>query len=138
MIMDETLISLETAKLAKEKGFNEPTRGFIEPVYNETHEFFDDTVLYVYSGYKPLKEHHKILEEGWYLAPTQALLQKWIREKHKIHIDIGWQPFGENLSWWFLTSKLGEEIWEFETLNNFDTYEEALEAGLYEALTLLK
>jgi len=131
--MTEQLISWETAKLAKEKGFNIPCRGFIEPKYNDTLEFIDDTCLYVYDGFKPLKEHHEVLDENWYLAPTQSLLQKWLREVHNIFVGVIW-----------LDTLTDIHVYQISTVGNatrpyskfYNSYEEALEEGLLEALKL--
>lgn len=51
------------------------------------------------------------LQAGWistYFAPTQSLLQKWLREKHKIHIyvtpyenkeyDVAQKNYNENIN----------------------------------------
>ena len=71
--MEEQLISFETAKLAKEKGFT------------YAYEFYDKEGNIVDFG----------IVGGWtdchdenYAAPTQSLLQKWLREKHDIHFEI--------------------------------------------------
>lgn len=81
---------------------------------------------------------------------SQSELQKWVREIHKIHIEIKPTPFGqENFKWTF---KLG--LMEISSIPNimrknsystlakenesyFDSYEEALEEGLLESLKLL-
>jgi len=60
--MKEKLISLECAKLAKEKGFNIICRDF-----SIIGDGKDTQSLYI---------------------PTQSLLQKWLREKHNIYIWI--------------------------------------------------
>ncbi len=136
----EQLISFETAKLAKEKGFNIPTRGFIEPKYHDTLEFIDDTCLYVYDGYSPIKEHHQILEEGWYLAPTQSLLQRWLREVHNINVESNYLPNIQKYGCLYIpmTGKAKRSDIKFVHKFYYDTYEEALEIGLYQALLFVK
>ena len=68
-----------------------------------------------------------------YVAPTQSLLQKWLREKHDIHITItsisqeSWQYHIQKPK-----DKLGDNYEE-----DFENYEEALEVGLQEALKLI-
>lgn len=81
--MTDTLITFETAKLAKSKGFNIPVRFGV---------FGSKMKLTENHGW----EHYKILElNDWnkkprksYSVPTQSLLQKWLREVHDIHIQI--------------------------------------------------
>ena len=70
--MKESIISFETAKLAKEKGF--PHRDSI------THK--------AYNVNGELGNIFKFDKPYTILAPTQVLLQKWLREIHKIHIVI--------------------------------------------------
>ena len=120
--MKEKLITLETAKLAKEKGFDESTVGFYlkrelivaNPIINK--RFVD-----------PLED---IIE-----APTQSLLQKWLREKNNVHIQVH-----------FINNSYLIKIKYFEKESIMDlnikkylhkTYEEALEKGLQEALKLI-
>jgi hypothetical protein len=111
--MKEQLISSETAKLAKEKGFDirsEPYR--YNPIYEE---------LTVLEGVN---------------APTQSLLQRWLREVHNINIIITWwidQPTDKGM----LLNAYGFQINGESKGRVFETYELALEAALHEALKLL-
>ena len=94
--MTEEFVTLETAKLLKEKGM------------------FTDIEF-----------------------PTQSVAQKWIRETKNLHIEI---------------SYMYENYWTYDILTiprhdliglsdrpiiRYNTYEEALEAGLQEALKLI-
>ena len=94
--MTEELVTLETAKLLKEKGM------------------FTDIEF-----------------------PTQSVAQKWLRETKNLHIEI---------------SYMYENYWLYDILTipthdliglsdrpiiRYNTYEEALEAGLQEALKLI-
>lgn len=124
--MKEQLITLDTAKLAKEKGFNIPV------LYA-----FDDedgllTSSYVKDVFHPINYNSSSYKCS---KPTQSLLQKWLREIFKYHVQIirdydGWSY----------------QIWEFNHGNKMvkggscempDYYIE-LEKGLQEALKLIK
>lgn len=109
--MEDTRITFETAKLAKEKGF----------------EF---RVVWGYIlGFKDDSERDKYL-------PTQSLLSKWLREKHNIDINIitKHKDLGKFYGGFIDTNnKINKSIG-----SNYKTYEEALEAGLQEALKLIK
>lgn len=65
-------------------------------------------------------------------SPTQSLLQKWLREKHSVFVEIKTDTSVNEI--------LGFEVrlksWKFPPiyLDFFKDYEEALEAGLYESL----
>ncbi|RUP42181.1 MAG: hypothetical protein EKK63_02470 [Acinetobacter sp.] len=132
--MTEQLISFETAKLAKEKGFAEPCKGFAEPFHQDVLEFVDDGVLYVYESYQPLKDYHEVLDDDFLLAPTQSFLQKWLREKHQLMCFVDFPT-----DWSYFTGtviKKGSSDMLVRKIE-FSTYEEALEAALFEALKLL-
>lgn len=125
--MKEQLISIETARLAKEKGFNVPTKA------RYSCATWHDNQFHIFkNGIGKCKND----EEDSISAPTQALLQKWLRKKHGIHINI---DFG--LQWGFQLIPIG---WSGEPFSenfidgkNWLSYEEALENGLLTALQLL-
>jgi hypothetical protein len=151
--MEETLITFETAKLAKEKGFNVGVnQSYI--IYKESYNYDDDpnhresykvndieiNSHYHVNNHKGIDLSNELYEA--YSAPTQSLLQRWLRDVHKIHVDIKeW----ELIYWYFyikdgrtspvkdIRIKIDEDSkWEF------DSYEEALEVGLLEGLKLVK
>lgn len=128
--MEEVLISLETAKLAKEKGFNQ--------FYCNTHYNKIDKLIVDTEGY-PNGDRWVEYMKYCISAPTQSLLQKWLREKHNIHIVCWWYD-KEDKFYTELGRKTKEKI--FVQCGNttllFNTYEEALEEGLQEALKHVK
>lgn len=128
--MEDQIISWETAKLAKEKGFNIPIRQE-KQVYDLTTGIIDIRVV---------SNQIKNWNDPKYIdivsAPTQSLLQRWLREVHQIHIfvymdEILWDTFRFNIL-------MDQNMVYNERLKVFDTYEEALENGLYESLKLIK
>ena len=137
--MREDLISFETAKLAKEKKFNIPCENFYI-------EYIDDDVadLFNYeeqrgSGYAELYRNN---QEFKYSASTQSLLQKWLREVHKIDIMIlPWEGTENNtVSYqYFVLNNFDEDKYDdsYVKEKNYDTYEKSLEIGLQEALKLI-
>lgn len=76
--MYEVLIKEETAKLAKEKGFDEGCR--------DLHGIYDD-----YFGYHHVSNNNKHNNENQFSAPTQDFLAKWLREIHGIEAFV--KPF---------------------------------------------
>jgi hypothetical protein len=149
--MKDQLISFETAKLAKDKGFDLKT-----PKYYTTenpHSYHKDLdgvcilgLLHSNSLYEPQNEIDEEtgislyrLDYSTVYAPTQSLLQKWLREVHNIHVYADCNHSG----WfWNVEKTNGTTIKYFEMLNNesghYNTHEEALETGLQEALKLIK
>lgn len=126
--MKEQLISFETAKLAKEKGFNIATsHGYYR---HGTEEDFRELLLWVNAEEK---------EPEFGFAPTQALLQKWLREIHSTYVT-SLPSYSDNsdkkkhffeIAFQNTIKQMGDKF------GYFDTYEQALEVGLLEALKLL-
>ena len=126
--MKEQLISFETAKLAKEKGFDWPCNLHYSCKTKELN-----------SSKQELTQ--KSLRAGEFLAPAQSLLQKWLREKHNIYAEV--EVFNKESNIFkfsllvvivdkhgFLSGRKGE-------IELCDSYEISLEKGLQEALKLI-
>jgi len=147
--MKEQVISFDTAKLAKEKGFDEPCLD----AYNLRGNLYSNGWCeYINDNDCELPFTSLALREKDVLAPTQSLLQKWLREKHNIGlwISIGIMypklvfeaeiSYIENGSGKFkeITPKL-PEYYDIDYSDTYSlSYEEALEIGLQEALKLIK
>ncbi len=137
--MKENIVSFQVAKLAKEKGFEIETLYFYTKPNSKM--FGLDEQGRSYSIKNISKKLYKCGEDAAlsiknvYLAPTQALLQKWLREVHNIHIDIPYMD--EVLKYGYKITTILNNT-ESEEVFKFNTYEEALEIGLFEALNLIK
>ena len=119
--LKEKLISFETAKLAKEKGFHISSRG--EGMGKRV--FINgELVNTIFSS----KDHIH--------APTQSLLQKWLREVHNVSIKIDDYYTNSRVRFDYNICELGSQ--EDNPVGVFETYEEALEIGLQEALKQIK
>lgn len=130
--MKEDLIQFETAKLAKEKRF------FDKNVYNEvriSQSNFYDGLGNIHSLQEMFNTKDFNLKDC-FNAPTQALLQKWIRDVHDIHIGIQ-TGVGDKAWWSFILIKISTNDILHDSLDNFDSYEKALEAGLVYTLNLI-
>ncbi len=112
------LIAFDTANLAKEKGFG-----------------IDTMYYYGFDGQKcssgEILNWNKS-QESIYSAPSQTVLQKWLREEHKIFTYL-------------IPIYLDKIMFEFKILgqdnlyiNTYSSYEEALEVALQEGLKLIK
>ena len=125
--MEEQLVSFETVKLAKKKEFNEICQYY--------YEILDKPIT--------LQKMSCSNAEGYKqpTAPTQSVLQKWLREVHHIHFEI--KPIfdvKDNLKPYHISvikNPSGKDF-EYEIVGSLDTYEETLEIGLQEALKLIK
>ena len=105
--MREILVNFKTSILAKEKGFNENCQS-----------------KYICLPFS--------IENPCY-NPSQSLLQKWLREKYKIDIQI----FG-SIGNYNVRSFIEKDDFLGIYKYGFKIYEEALEHGLQEALKLIK
>lgn len=120
--MTEAFVTLETAKMLKEKGFMEDCMAF-----------YTKNVLFKCNAYI----NTNVLKLP---APTQSIAQKWLRETKNIHICV----YNCACGYGYEISKAdnGTHITSsvYEGTNDggkWDTYEEALETGLQEALKLI-
>ena len=126
--MKEQLITFETAKLAKEKGFeNKTPHKLRRDYYNHLGEINGDVTLYI-KAYVNKKSTRNLETID---ASTQSLLQKWLREEHQLYVLINYVN-KEQFNWEINMFQHGEYGIGFR-----GNYEEALEAGLLTALKLI-
>jgi hypothetical protein len=128
MIHDE-IVTYEVAKLAKEKGFDVPTRTIkVEKIEGTEKEVWDEEECRYITQW----------ETRSLRIPTQSLLQRWLREMKNIHIEIVATACGY---YWIADKTNGTAITDSDILDRgtneggcFDTYELALEDALKYAL----
>lgn len=120
--MEDELITFETAKLAKDKGFEVS----VLSIFN----YFTSTGGRLYNV--------KFPDKTYFVRPTQSLLQKWLREVHKVDFTLYLDNGGYTVEWSFLGKNNKWDPKKQGAKEDFKTYEEALEAGLQEALKLIK
>lgn len=119
--MSDTIVKLETAKLAKEKGFDDACK----ITYNKNKELL--------TGWT--KDMYNAEFKTSCVAPTQTSLQKWLREIHEIDVFAYSVRFTGYLEIGFYTYSVKGIT---PTMNyRFDIFEDALEAGLIEGLNQL-
>ena len=137
--MEETLISFETARLAKEKGFNIFQDSWYDKNGEECFVEHSDYCFSDYFSFKELDNGELITEEEIYSAPTQSLLQKWLRKKHELSVETFSLSYHNKIQFTFNIKKLNESLIIIISKNNlhYNSDEEALEAGLLECLKLI-
>lgn len=127
--MKDTLISYETAVIAKDKGFDIPITQSGQVYCTELKEIM--TIV----DSNAVRNWNDSKFTNICSAPTQSLLQRWLREIHNIIVSVDIQD--DRTYFISLTAispnSTGDNIW-----GNYKTYEEALENGLKEALELIK
>ena len=145
--MEDTRVTFKTAKLAKEKGFNERVHYFYKVKSENDVELYGCTKkeLVGFKGYVPI--YHKVrdyhtnkekLNAKLYRcsAPTQSLLAKWLREKHNIIVLVDYEGIdGYYYKYYYYIN----EVQKYDASGkNYITFEEAYEIGLQEALKLIQ
>jgi len=139
-------IKPETAIIAKDLGFDEYCDQWYEIAkkdiieYDSTKIQFEkgeviDAAMRNYNSQNTDNNNWRICS-----APNQSLLQRWLREKYNLHVrvDISLNVFEEN--WYFEVQKIpvGVTYMVSESTPFFNSYEEAMEAGLLTALKQIK
>lgn len=132
-MIHEEICTYEVCKLAREKGFDV-----------RTFDWYDYTGNYN-KGFIPHKLHECPRYKEYY-APTQGLLQRWLREEKGIVVEAIAQPTcstsKKNCYWWSIKQNSDGFCYQYEECSYllysdedyFDTYELALEDALKYAL----
>lgn len=140
----EKLIKFDTAKLAKEKGFDLDCSHFY--CKNSTCDYIDEPYEYSFKvnanedQYRNGKIDNFGYGETW-SAPTQSQLQTWLRNNNNLYINI-FPYFGteydSGVQGYELLSIINLETEEPKRIRlRFETYEGALEQALIESLLLI-
>lgn len=128
-MIKEDYVSFETAKLLKEKGFDEPC-----------YDFYDSDGIQHHCGTR-----EPVVSDGTVsiAAPSLALTMKWLREKHHYYIQVMLDSWacGGHMGYYVVIQKTDSD---FEMmLQNvveevfYQTHEEACEAAIKYCLTNL-
>ena len=131
--MKEELISFETAKLAKEKGFDEMVYAYYtQSINNSFKKIHGKLKLFTtFEDNEALKLRKNLRGQPHIvLAPTQSLLQKWLREEHDLKVFCLWYDDAVSYPRWSIY--IGHKY-----ISGIKNYEKALEKGLQEALKLI-
>jgi hypothetical protein len=115
-MIQEAYVSFETAKLLKEKEFNEASLYG----YNNKAQIIGGGLYY----------SNDTVQKNIYTAPTQALVMKWLREVHSIFISIAFctYPTKKRVTWIPEISTF-DSVFP-ESAIEYDSYEQACEAAI--------
>ena len=129
--MKEVLISKELVVLAKDKGFPQWGKSLFDmyyPLHTPLVLYVDNTTNSYYFNTEP--------QNRIGVRPTQAMLQAWLRDEHKIFVDCYTTTEGTFLSKVRKFNKRG--ILQSTKIMSFSGYEDALEYGLEKAIKSMK
>ena len=140
--MQEALVTFKTAKLAKEKGFNWKCRG---KIHCSHYHLVKDNIIpsnvptssaEMFAPLIDWNNHLKPKLDTETSLPTQSLLQKWLREIYDIDVIINtYRSQGHKWYKFFISERHKDVV---KSIELYQSYEEALEIGLQEALKLLQ
>lgn len=122
--MIEELVTLETAKMLKEKGFN---------------KFCSFAYIDEYCNLMSVHTTNSLIDKMGlgYSAPTQSFARKWLRQEKNLHIEISYM-YGNYWIYDILTIPEHDLVGLSDRpIIHYGTYEEALEASIFEALKLI-
>ena len=131
--MQEELVTLETAKLAKEKGFNIFTDVCFANTPNSDNKHYKKIKLHHSHSVGSVDSFGNILTLVAY-APTQSIRAKWLREEHNIDVLVT-STNGSKLKRY--VSKIYVNKLYVKLVGHSDNYENTFEKGLQEALKLI-
>lgn len=129
-MIEESYVSLDTAKLLKGAGFDVPCECY--------YSWFNGKPI---KGYCDGKVNHN-RDKSEYAdisRPTLALAARWLREVHGIHAFAFFDYV--NRDWCYCIADLHAvtaEMGMYMSEDNYSTYEEALEEGLKRSFELIK
>lgn len=128
-MITEQYVTFETAKLLDEAGFREPSRGIYCINRKGDYDFRE------YDLKQVADDLMYNIEDGFqyeYLSPTQALAARWLRGVHNLHVWCEITQYGD---WFYCIDKIKPyEQYAYVSEADFNCFENALEAGLQEAL----
>ena len=127
-MIEESYVSFNTAKLLKEAGFD------VECDWFYINDGSVDTGIVVRST-SP-RDHN--MGTGFLSRPTQALVDRWLREVYNIAI---YSLYDDDMEQWFYVVDAFTKnpvINGFQSGSEYDDYESAFEDGLREAIKLIK
>ena len=121
--IEESYVGFNTARMLKEAGFDAPC-------------------LCCYTSDGEKEETRVPLNHNFgldYSRPTQALAARWLREVHHYAVCVWYSA--EHEKWFYAHGNLDNMMFDEEySISDFiyDSYEQALEAGLQEVIKLIK
>ena len=116
-MITEDYVSFETAKLLKEKGFDE----------NTDKQFNSDKIVGDYNITDRSRHPERYLD-----APTLQMAMKWLREVHSLYLDIVTSFSQDGICYTFSCSNTMDLIQGTNgtSYHEYQTYEEACEAAI--------
>lgn len=127
-MIEESYVSFDTARMLKEEGFEEPCKCMYDLSPNREYKLYQNLI----GDYMVVENYYS---NTYILAPSQALAARWLREVHHIFV----MPNPTIDGWMFDLFDLEKHQYILcGKVADADSYEQALEAGLQEAIKMIK
>ena len=129
-MIEEQFVSFDTAKILKEAGFDVPCRGIYRAYRIGT------SVFHEYDRKSAKDDLCRNAVDGFqyeYLAPTQAMAARWLREVHNIDVMVDVY----NRNYYICNVYKNKHLMIIRNIVT-SSFEEAFEEGLCEAIKLIK
>lgn len=126
-MIEESYVSFDTAKLLKEVGFDCNCHKWYEKKDDKVLEWEADAAC------------NWNMNKNDFSRPTQALAARWLREVHHYAVCVWFSKDHEK--WFYAHGNMDDIVFDTDYCISeyiYDSYEEALEAGLQEAIKLIK
>ena len=139
-MIEEQFVSFDTARMLKEAGFREHCRCMYFPDKDGSHKICQNIIAdYNVTDDEKYEAGDYYGYGDCYLAPTQALAARWLREVYHYAVCVWFSKDHEK--WFYAHGNMDNIVFDTDYCISeyvFDSYEEALEAGLREAVKLIK
>ena len=123
-MITEDYISFETAKLLKEKGFNEKCRRMFRVSKNSSPKFYDSSEWITNEDLCDLYQNCEFAT-----IPTLQMAMKWLREVYKIDMWVECHNSNRRYKGYIHSEQRGDEALFYE-----NSYEQACESAIRYAL----
>lgn len=122
------IVSLEVAKIAKKIGYYIPTIAYFHPNYGLSANSFHE--------HDELENMNSdVWASGFYSAPTQSMLNYWLRKNHNIDVCVSPYHKSDGYSPSIYKDKLSCDI--LGGYGMYDKYEKAYNVGLLDACKIV-
>ena len=129
-MITEDYVSFETAKLLKEKGFDEATNRYYNAQCDQIRTV-SDTFMWHWNNEEFVK---RVLMDGAIAIPTLQMAMKWLREEKKLNciIDVSFNQNGNGETEYYFSVWENKPPYDLlrESPQTFSTYEKACEATI--------
>ena len=124
-MITEDYVSFESAKLLKEKGFNEKCKRMFRVSKNSSPKFYDSSEWITNEDLCDLYQNCEFAT-----IPTLQMAMKWLREIHGFDIDISIEYTNKKVYYYFILKTVIRDIDCLHSETNFESYEQACEDAI--------